>query len=81
MEQGEDGFAHVLWLPVFTEWSIWEYLEMNSYNMVNMSIFSIFQNSCVIIFTVKTLNLFKNTGKYMNSIDRGIRRVHAKRAK
>lgn len=33
-EKAGNGFVHVFWLHMFTDWRIWEYLENNSYNMV-----------------------------------------------
>lgn len=34
MIKASSRYVHVLWLQVFIDWSLYEYLENNDYNMV-----------------------------------------------
>ena len=50
MEKTGDGFAQVLWLQVFIDWSIWEHLEINSYKSLCQCIFSPFSKHPIIYY-------------------------------
>lgn len=83
MKKVGNGYAHALLLKMFTDWTIYEYLENNSYNMVLTWVFSTFLrfSGTYYIFLIKTLSLFKNTRKHMSSIDISIKESPLKRAK